>query len=63
MEMRAAKKGNGASERHLRDLKGRLKRFTVDFWDKATATVTSSEIDDWLHGLSCVRRAGTITEV
>jgi integrase len=52
IEMQSAKKTDGASERHLRDLRDRLKRFTADFGDKITATVTSSEIDDWLRGLA-----------
>jgi integrase len=52
VEMQSAKKADGASERHLRDVKDRLKRFTADFGEKVTATVTSSEIDDWLRGLA-----------
>ena len=50
-EMLVAKAADGASDRHLRDLKDRLKRFSVDFGDMNTAAVTSGEIDDWLRGL------------
>ena len=50
-ELLKAKAADGASARHLRDLRDRLKRFAVDFGTENAATVTTAQIDDWLRAL------------
>jgi integrase len=56
-EVIAAKKkacGKGqrpASAKYLAGLKIRLGRFAKTFGERMVATITSNEIDDWLHGL------------
>ena len=50
-ELIKAKTADGASERHLRDLRDRLKRFSVEFGEQNAATVTTAQIDDWLRAL------------
>ena len=50
-ELLKAKEADGASARHLRDLRDRLKRFVVDFGTENAATVTTAQIDDWLRAL------------
>jgi integrase len=50
-EMIAAKKRDGFSERHVNDLRSRLKIFTAKFDGQQVATITSAEIDDWLRSL------------
>jgi hypothetical protein len=42
----------GFSERHLRDIRGRIGRFNKLFGERLIRTVTVREIEDWLHGLS-----------
>ena len=50
-EMIAAKERDGLSERHVDDLRSRLKIFTAKFDGRPVATITSAEIDDWLRSL------------
>jgi integrase len=50
-EFRTAKEQDGASERYLKDLKNRLRRFDDDFGQKMVAEIQPSEMDDWLRGL------------
>jgi integrase len=47
----ATKESDGASQRHLSDLRSRLNIFAEKFDDKPVATITSAEIDDWLRSL------------
>ncbi len=47
----AAKQTDGASERYLSDLRGRLTRFADDLNGQVVATITTAQIDDWLRGL------------
>jgi integrase len=48
-ELVAAKKADGASARHVSDLRSRLGIFAEKFGDQMVATITSTEIDDWLR--------------
>ena len=41
----------GFSERHLRDIRGRIGQFNKSFGVRLIRTVTVREIEDWLHGL------------
>lgn len=41
----------GLSDRHLRDLEGKLKRFSKTFGPRSVATITRKEIEDWLYSL------------
>ena len=50
-ELLAAKKADGVSERHLRDIRYRLGAFAEKFDGRMVATITSKEIDDWLRSL------------
>jgi integrase len=50
-ELVAAKKADGASQRHLDDLDSRLNIFAEKFNGQHVATITSAEIDDWLREL------------
>lgn len=50
-QMQSAKAADGASVRHLSDIKVRLKRFTLDFGERNAATITTLEVDEWLHAL------------
>ena len=50
-ELVAAKKADGASVRHVDDLDSRLNIFADNFDGKPVATITSTEIDDWLRSL------------
>ena len=45
------------SKRHRGDLKERLGRFSETFGDRPVRTITTSEIERWLHKLSYPRRA------
>lgn len=45
------KKREGRGERHLTDLRTKLARFSASFGDRMTASVTSTEISEWLDGL------------
>jgi integrase len=51
-ELLAAKENDGASARHLSDLRSRLNIFAEKFDGQPVATITSAEIDDWLRSLS-----------
>lgn len=46
-----AKKADGASQRHLDDLRSRLNIFAEKFDGQPVATITSAEIDDWLRSI------------
>lgn len=52
-ELVAAKKADGASVRHVDDLRSRLNIFAEKFDGAPVATITSAEIDDWLRSLPC----------
>jgi integrase len=47
----AAKKADGMSRRYIEDLRSRLPRFTKKFDGQMVATITSTEIDNWLRAL------------
>lgn len=47
----AAKERDGASERHVSDLRSRLNIFADHFDGQPVATISSAEIDDWLRSL------------
>ena len=50
-ELVVAKENDGASVRHVSDLRSRLNIFANKFDGKMVATITSSQIDDWLRSL------------
>jgi integrase len=50
-ELVAAKEHDGASARHVSDLRSRLNIFANKFDGQPVATITSREIDDWLRSL------------
>jgi len=50
-ELLAAKKADGVSKRHLRDIRIRLGKFAEAFNGRMVATITSKEINDWLRSL------------
>ena len=50
--MIAAQKEDGASGRHIEDLRSRLGQLQRAFPGRLLATISSIEIDDWLRGLS-----------
>jgi integrase len=50
-ELVAAKEKDGASQRHLSDLRSRLGIFAEKFDSKPVAVITSAEIDDWLRSI------------
>jgi integrase len=47
-----AKEADGMSVRYIRDLRSRLPRFAKKFDGQMVATITSTEIDNWLRSLS-----------
>jgi len=51
-ELVAAKEKDGASQRHVDDLRSRLNIFAKKFNGQPVATITSAEIDDWLRSLN-----------
>jgi integrase len=51
-ELVAAKEHDGASVRHVSDLRSRLNIFAAQFNGKPVAAITSTEIDDWLRSLN-----------
>jgi integrase len=51
-ELVSAKENDGASQRHLEDLRSRLNIFADKFDGQPVATITRAEIDDWLRSLS-----------
>jgi integrase len=50
-ELVTAKERDGASARHVSDLRSRLNAFAQKFDGQPVATITSAEIDDWLRSL------------
>ena len=50
-ELLAAKQKDGASVRHVNDLRLRLNKFAEKFNGQMVATITTKEIDDWLRSL------------
>jgi integrase len=50
-ELVVAKERDGASARHVSDLRSRLNAFADKFDGQPVATITSGEIDDWLRSL------------
>jgi integrase len=54
-ELVAAKESDGASQRHLDDLRSRLNVFAEKFNGEMIATITSAQIDDWLRSLDVSR--------
>jgi integrase len=50
-ELIAAKERDGASVRHISDLRSRLNIFAEKFNGEPVATITTAEIDDWLRSL------------
>jgi integrase len=50
-EFMTAQKRLNRSQSHLYDLRHRLGRFKRDFAERPVRTVTTNEIDDWLHAL------------
>lgn len=42
---------SGLSDRHLRDMKGKLQRFAKAFGARSVATITRQEVEDWLYGM------------
>jgi integrase len=50
-ELVAAKELDGASARHVSDLRSRLNIFAEKFDGQPVATITTPEIDDWLRAL------------
>src|ERR1039458_3084396 len=50
-EILSAKKADGASDRYIKDLKSRLNQFAASF-GKPIAKITTTEIDQWLRGLT-----------
>src|SRR6266478_6710063 len=51
-ELVAAKERDGASIRHVDDLRSRLNIFAKKFHGQPVATITSAAIDDWLRSLN-----------
>jgi integrase len=51
-ELVEAKEKDGASARHVSDLRSRLNIFAAKFDGQPVATITSAEIDDWLRSLN-----------
>ncbi len=51
-ELLKVKEADGASKRYLSDLRSRLNHFSEIFDGKPIAEITSTEIDEWLRGLS-----------
>ena len=47
----AAKKADGMSKRYIQDLRSRLPRFAKKFDGQMVASITSTEIDNWLRSL------------
>ena len=46
VELLKAKESDGASQRHLSDMRGRLNIFVAKFDGQTVATITGAEIDD-----------------
>jgi integrase len=52
------KKDHGIGSRQVVDYRQRLKRFIGNFGGRAVASITSSEIEQWLAGLQSLRKGG-----
>jgi integrase len=50
-ELIKAKEADGVSERHLSDIRIRLRKFAEKFDGRMVATITTKEINDWLRSL------------
>ena len=46
------KERSGLSQRHLRDIRGRIGRFNEAFGPRLIRTMSVREIEDWFHGIS-----------
>lgn len=46
-----SRKGAGRSEVHIKGMEGRLGRFNETFGARSVATISTQEIEDWLHAL------------
>lgn len=53
------KEKEGASDKHLRTLKGHFRRFAESFSDRAISSVTTEDIETWLHNLPGVKSTTT----
>lgn len=51
-EILSVKKADGASHRYIKDLKSRLNQFAASFDGKQVASITTTEIDQSLRGLT-----------
>jgi len=51
-ELLAAKRADGASQRHIDDLRSRLTIFGNKFNGQPVATISTAEIDEWLRSLA-----------
>jgi integrase len=51
-EILSAKKADGASHRYIKDLRSRLNQFTAAFNGKSVAKITTTDINQWLRGLT-----------
>ena len=51
-ELLKAKTNDGASRRHIEDMRSRLGQFARAFDERTLASVTGPEIDHWLRSLS-----------
>ena len=49
--MISTREDEGLSDHHIRDMRGKLKRFNKEFGDRPVATITKREVEDWLHAL------------
>src|SRR4029453_11205955 len=49
--MIAKKEADGRSQRYIEDLRSKLPRFAQAFDDQMVATITTTQIDDWLRAL------------
>ncbi|MEY2546448.1 MAG: hypothetical protein QOG48_1565 [Verrucomicrobiota bacterium] len=54
-EMVSGKEADGASKRYISDLKSRLNQFASSFEDKSVAEITTTDIDQWLRGLTILK--------
>jgi integrase len=51
-EILNVKKADGASHRYIQDLRSRLNQFAAAFNGKTVAKITTTDIDQWLRGLT-----------
>jgi integrase len=55
-ELLKAKEADGVGERYLRDLRNRLGTFVEEFDGRMVATITSTDINEWLRSLTVAGR-------